>query len=161
VAVDVVSEISIAVPRGETASYASDPDNASDWYENIKAVEWKTPRPLAVGSQVAFVASFLGRRLSYTYQVVELVPGERLVMRTAEGPFPMETSYEWKDRPGGGTLMSLRNRGEPAGFAKVVRPLMTTAMRRANGKDLRRLKRILEGSERHRAGDSPTDSAPA
>jgi Polyketide cyclase / dehydrase and lipid transport len=144
-AVDVISEIRIDRPRGEAASYASDPDNATQWYKNIKAVEWKTPRPLAVGSQVAFIADFLGRRLSYTYQIVEFVPSERLVMRTAEGPFPMETSYDWSDGPGGSTLMTLRNRGEPAGFAKIARPLMTTAMRRANGNDLRRLKAILDG----------------
>jgi uncharacterized membrane protein len=145
VVIDVISEIRIERPRDEAASYASDPDNATQWYENIKAVEWKTPRPLAVGSQVAFIASFLGRRLSYTYEIVELMPSERLVMRTAEGPFPMETSYDWSDGPGGSTLMTLRNRGEPAGFAKIARPVMRTAMRRANGKDLRRLKEILEG----------------
>jgi uncharacterized protein YndB with AHSA1/START domain len=128
------------------AAYAGDPGNATDWYENIKAVRWETPPPLAVGSRVAFEAQFLGRRLSYTYEIRELAPGERLVMSTAQGPFPMETTYAWTDAPGGGTRMTLRNRGEPAGFAKVAAPMMTAAMRRAMRSDLRRLKAILEAA---------------
>jgi uncharacterized protein YndB with AHSA1/START domain len=144
VPVDVETGIEIARPREEVAAYACDPDNATAWYENIQAVSWETPPPLTVGSRVAFVASFLGRRLSYTYEIVEFVPGERLVMRTAEGPFPMETTYEWRDSLDGGTLMTLRNRGEPSGFANVAAPLMARAMRRANRKDLDALKALLE-----------------
>ena len=143
-AVDVETRIEIARPRAEVAAYAADPDHATAWYENIKAVEWETPPPLAVGSRLAFAAAFLGRRLEYTYEVREHVPGERFVMSTAEGPFPMETTYAWEDAPGGGTAMTLRNRGEPAGFARVAAPLMARVMARANRADLRRLKGILE-----------------
>ena len=142
--VDVVSEIAIARPRADVAAYACDPDNATEWYENIKAVEWRTPPPLAVGTRLAFVATFLGRRLEYTYEVREHAPGERFVMSTSEGPFPMETTYAFEDAAGGTTRMTLRNTGEPAGFAKVAGPVMARAMRRANGQDLARLKEHLE-----------------
>jgi len=142
--VDAVSEIVIARPRADVAAYACDPDNATEWYENIESVGWRSPRPLAVGTRVAFVARFLGRRLDYTYEVRDLVPGERFVMSTAEGPFPMETTYTFEDAADGGTRMTLRNRGEPAGFAKVGAPVMARAIRHANGKDLRRLKTLLE-----------------
>jgi uncharacterized membrane protein len=144
VTVEVVTETEIARPRDEVAAYAADMDHTTDWYENVKSVEWETPRPLTVGSRVAFVADFLGRRLSYTYEIAELVPGERLVMRTAQGPFPMETTYTWADAGEGATWMTLRNRGEPAGFKRVAAPLMVRAMQRANTKDLARLKQILE-----------------
>jgi uncharacterized membrane protein len=143
-AVDVVSEITIARPRAEVAAYAADPDNATAWYENIKSVEWRSPPPLAVGSRLAFVAQFLGRRLAYTYEVVDFVPGERFVMRTAQGPFPMETTYGWQDTADGATRMTLRNHGEPAGFAKLTAPMVAAAVRRANRKDLERLKQVLE-----------------
>ena len=97
-----------------------------------------------VGSRIAFVARFLGRRLAYTYEIRELRPGERLVMSTENGPFPMETTYVWEDAGGGSTRMTLRNRGEPSGFGRVAAPMLANAMRRANTKDLARLKTILE-----------------
>jgi hypothetical protein len=142
--VDVETEVVIARPRAEVAAFAADPDNATAWYENIDQVEWRSPRPLAVGTQLAFVARFLGRRLAYTYEVKEHVPGERFVMSTAEGPFPMETTYTWRDEPGGGTRMTLRNRGAPSGFSRIASPFMARAVKRANSRDLRRLKAILE-----------------
>ncbi len=142
--VDVVTEIAIARSRQEVADFACDPDNATAWYVNIKAVDWNGPKPARVGSRMAFVAQFLGRRIAYTYEVKEVVPGRRFVMSTAEGPFPMETTYTWEDAPEGGTRMTLRNRGAPTGFSKLAAPIMTAAMRRANRKDLQRLKTILE-----------------
>jgi hypothetical protein len=142
--VDVTTAIDIDRPRSEVAAYAADPDNATAWYENIKTVAWQTARPAAAGTKVSFVAQFLGRRLEYVYEVVESKPGERFVMRTAQGPFPMETTYVWEDNASGGTTMTLRNRGEPSGFSKVAAPIMVSAMRRANRKDLARLKGILE-----------------
>lgn len=143
-AVDVQTQIEIGRPRADVAAYAADPSNATDWYRNIERVEWKTSPPLAVGSRVAFVATFLGRRLVYTYEVREYVPDERLVMSTADGPFAMETTYVWSDTAAGGTRMALRNRGEPTGFSRLVAPAMAAAVRRANRKDLARLKRKLE-----------------
>ena len=135
--VDVVTEVEIARPREEVAAYAGDPANAPEWYQNIESAERTGEH------SVAFVARFLGRRLAYTYELQEHVPGERLVMSTSEGPFPMETTYEWADAPGG-TRMTLRNRGRPSGFATIAAPALAAAMRRANRKDLARLKRILE-----------------
>jgi uncharacterized protein YndB with AHSA1/START domain len=144
VAVDILTEVVIARPCAEVAAYASDPDNAPSWYVNIKAVEWKSPRPLALGSRLAFVAQFLGRRLAYTYEIIDVAPGQRLVMSTAEGPFPMETTYTWEGLADGRTKMTLRNRGQPSGFSKLAAPLMASAMRKANRKDLDQLKALLE-----------------
>ena len=142
--VDVLTETVIRRPVAEVAAYAGDPGNAPDWYANIDSVEWETPPPVAVGSRMAFVARVLGRRLADTYEVAELVPGERLVMRTAQGPFPMETTYTWQAMDEGATRMTLRNRGRPSGFTGIAAPFMAAAMRRANRKDLAALRARLE-----------------
>jgi uncharacterized membrane protein len=146
--VDVETSVVIDRPRSEVAAYAGDPSNAPAWYVNIKSVEWKTPPPARAGSQVAFVAHFLGRRMAYTYEISEVMPGEKVVMRTSEGPFPMETTYTWEDTTTGGTRMTLRNRGNPSGFSRLVAPFMATAMRRANNNDLQALKTKLESDGR-------------
>jgi uncharacterized protein YndB with AHSA1/START domain len=175
-AVDVTTEIVIARPRHEVAAFAVDPDRIALWYVNIRAIEWKTPPPLGVGTRlalaadflrrrleyvyevveprvergarVAFVAHFLGKRIAYTYELHEVVPNARLVMRTAEGPFPMETTYTWRDAAPGRTAMALRNRGTPAGFSRLLAPFLAMAVRRANRKDLALLKSILEARTR-------------
>ena len=141
---DVETSVVIDRPRPLVADYAADPDRAPLWYANIASVRWETPRPMQVGSRLAFVAKFLGRRLEYVYEVVALEPQRKLVMRTSDGPFPMETTYVWDDAESDATLMRLRNRGIPAGFSRVIMPFMRFAVRRANQKDLARLKSILE-----------------
>lgn len=144
VTVDVLTQIVIDRPRAVVAAYAVDPDNATSWYVNIKSSRVLHP-PVELGSLIEFTAQFLGKKLVYTYEVVEYEPGEKFVMRTANGPFPMETTYTFADAGEGKTLMTLRNHGAPSGFSKMVGPAMEIAMRRANNKDLRRLKEILEG----------------
>jgi uncharacterized membrane protein len=144
--VNVEVETVIHRPRELVSQYASDPAHAPDWYANIESVTWQTPPPAQIGSRLNFVAHFLGRRLAYTYEIAELVPSERLVMRTADGPFPMETTYTWHELDPARTRMTLRNRGEPAGFSRLAAPVMERAMRRATSKDLQRLKEILENT---------------
>ncbi len=159
IAVDVVSEATIRAPLKEVAGFVANPDNAPKWYVNIKSVEWETSPPLTIGSKIAFVAHFLGRRLAYTYEIVEYEPDAKMVMRTAEGPFPMETTYQWRSIEENVTHMTLRNRGAPAGFSKIFAPFMTPAIRRANRKDLMVLKRLLEKPVENHDGDDVEDSA--
>jgi uncharacterized protein YndB with AHSA1/START domain len=141
--VNVQTGILIRRPRDEVADYASNPDNAPKWYQNIDLAQRLTTGPLSTGSKVDFIARFLGRELNYTYEFVEFVPGEKLVMRTAQGPFPMQTTYTWTDEHGG-TRMTLGNTGKPSGFGRLAGLFMAPMIRRETRKDLQKLKSILE-----------------
>ncbi len=142
--VDVTTKIVIAAPNDKVSAYATNPDNAPQWYRNIKSVEWKTPRPLAIGSLIAFKAKFLGKELSYIYEIKKYIPGHYLVMCTSQGPFPMETTYQWEPVNDQACTMTLRNMGNPSGFSKLLGPFMAMAMRYTNQKDLKLLKSIIE-----------------
>ena len=142
--VDVVTDININKPIDVVSEYATNPDHAPEWYVNIHSAEWITPKPLAIGSQIAFKASFLGRELAYVYKIVEYEPGKKLVMKTATGPFPMETTYTWQEIDSNRTRMTLQNKGIPTGFSKLFTPFMSNMMKKANNKDLEKIKHILE-----------------
>ncbi|MBV7409274.1 SRPBCC family protein [Maritimibacter sp. DP1N21-5] len=133
----------IKADRPRLAAFAADMGNAPRWYRNIASVDWKTAPGTSPGARAAFVAQFMGRALAYTYEIREHIPGERLVMSTEDGPFPMETVYEWFDEGAGRTRMRLTNRGRPEGFKAVLMPVMSLAMRRAMTQDLAQLARVL------------------
>jgi hypothetical protein len=147
--IDVTTEVDIARPRHQVARFAMDPENATRWYRNIKEIQWRSPKPLQVGSRIAFVARFLGRTLAYTYEIKQLDEDSQLVMATSDGPFAMETTYLFSDGPAGETRMTLRNRGTPSGFGRIAGPMMRKAIRRANEGDLARLKGVLENPAPH------------
>ncbi|MEE9094815.1 SRPBCC family protein [Pseudarthrobacter phenanthrenivorans] len=141
--VNVQTEIHINRPRAEVADFAANPENAPRWYVNIHKSQRLDSGPLGPGSKVAFTAKFLGRELKYTYEFVDYVSGEKLVMRTAQGPFPMQTTYTWTD-DAGGTRMTLGNSGSPSGFSRLAGLVMEPIIRRETGRDLEKLKSILE-----------------
>lgn len=142
--VDVSTSIVIDRPLSLVAGYTMNPLNAPSWYQNIHSVRRLDENDFGVGSRTAFEATFLGRNLSYTYEVARFSENEELVMATAQGPFPMRTTYRFEAVGPTTTRVHLRNDGEPAGFSKLVAPLMETMMRRANMADLRALKDLLE-----------------
>lgn len=141
---EMTTEIEIDRPRSEVAAFASDPDNTVAWLRRTKSVEWQTPRPIAVGSRVAYVGQFLGRRLEQVYEVAAIVPGERLVMKLHGGRDLIEMIYTWRDSPAGGTVMTLRERAELSWPMRINLSLIRPVIRRVSRRSLERLKAVLE-----------------
>jgi uncharacterized membrane protein len=141
---DVRVETVIERPRSEVAAFATDWRNDTAWIRALNEVELVTEEPLRVGSQVRRVAGFLGRRIEYVNEIVELEPGARLTMRSVSAPFPMTVVYEFEDA-GAGTLMRIKARGDASGFYRLAGPALSLAVKRGIAGDLARLKAVLEG----------------
>src|SRR3954454_21500284 len=154
VSTDVTVEQQIARPRAEVAAYASDWRNDPSWIRALTDVRLGaepplhggrrgTEPPFSVGSRVARVAQFLGRRMEYVNEVTEWGPGERLAMRSVKAPFPMTVVYEFEDA-GDGSLMRIRATGDATGFYRLAGPLLSLQVRRGVAGDLAQLKEVLE-----------------
>ena len=151
-AINVKAELLINKPKDEVAAYATDPVNDPVWISGMVESKMLTDPPLAQGSQVERVASFLGRRIQYILEVVDWEPGSRMGMHSIKGPFPMDVTYEFEEAPSEmvelGTLAKISVRGEASGFFKLASPLLAQAVKRSIGKDLKNLKEIMETAGR-------------
>jgi uncharacterized membrane protein len=143
-AVDVTTTGTIRRPREEVAAYLRDPANDTEWIGGLRSARLLTLGPVAVGSQVERVASFLGRRVEYVNEITELT-GDRLVMRSVRSPFPMRVTYWHRPTGDSATEVSVRVEGDAGHFYALAAPLLGLAVRRSIARDLRNLKRVLEG----------------
>lgn len=142
--IEVRVETTIGAPRAKVAEYVVDPETAPEWYENITSAEWKSEKPLRVGSRIGFTANFLGKQMKYTYEVREFIPGEKLVMEAVDSPMAMQTTYLFADGGAGKTRFTLINCGKQSKYFGFLSPIMSIAMKKAMTKNLRDLKRIME-----------------
>jgi uncharacterized membrane protein len=142
-AVDVSATGTIQRPRDKVAAYLRDPANDTEWIGGIRSARLLTPGPVAVGSQVERVATFLGRRVQYVNEITELT-ADRLAMRSVRSPFPMRVTYGHRNAGGAATEVSVRVEGDAGRFYGLVAPLLGLAVRRSITRDLRNLKQVLE-----------------
>jgi len=142
--VDVTATAAVGRPREEVAAYLRDPANDTSWIGGLRSARLLTAGPVGVGSRVERVASFLGRRVEYVNEVTELT-GDRLVMRSVRSPFPMQVTYGHRAATDGATEVSVRVEGDAGRYYALLAPLLGVAVRRSIARDLRNLKRALEG----------------
>src|SRR5687768_15922343 len=132
-------------PREQVARYAMTPENEPEWIGGIKESHMVTDPPVRVGTEVARVASFLGKRIDYALRVTQHEPGRIIVMDSVRGPFKMKVTYAFEDDGGGGTRVINRVEGESSGFYGPADSLMAIQVRRSLRRDLKTLKRLMEG----------------
>ena len=146
--VDVSTEIIINLPKEKVAEFASDPGNVPNWCAHIKSVEWNNDAPLRAGAKLVFNQQTMRRPHQHVYEVVEIIPGQKVIMKTRSHGMRMETTVAWQAISENTTCMTLRNRGVPIAFSKSIAPLLRLAIRKASRRNLKQLKKMLELSYR-------------
>ncbi len=141
---DVTAETSMARPRDEVTIYVIDNRNDPIWIGGISESELQGEPPIAVGSRVRRVASFLGKRIEYVNEVERLDPGALLVMRSVKSPFPMRVTYAFADADDGGTVARIRVEGDPSKLYRVAGSVMRRLVHRSISRDLATLKSLME-----------------
>jgi hypothetical protein len=145
--VDITAQVHIRRPLPEVAGYMIDPRHDPEWIGGVREAHVVGDGPLAPGTHVARVARFLGRRVEYVNEIVELDPARCLDMRSVAAPFPMRITYSFEARDGG-TAVRNRVRGDVRGFFALFGPLLAPLVRRSVQRDLERLRDVLEQRER-------------
>jgi hypothetical protein len=144
---DVTVRTVYEAPRALVAAVAGDPANAIRWSGNVHHVRWHGEPRIVEGACFDLLTRALGREMTSTYRVVDLVPQERLVTRVEQGPYPLEVTMTWWDEEPGAsgprTGMALRRAGRAPTMATLGSGAVTLGMRRAMRRDLERLRLVL------------------
>jgi hypothetical protein len=139
---DVTSSTVIPRPVADVWAYLVDPANDVTWTSGLLEARPLTEGGLRPGARVERVSKFLGRRMTYTIDVIEVDEGRSIRMKTSAGPFPIEVTYLLEPADGG-TRFSIRNQGEPSGFFALTGPLLAAAVRRQVQLDVETLRDLL------------------
>ncbi len=139
--VDVAVEIDR--PPERVFQFVADFENNPIWQSGMRSARFTSPAPLAVGSTYEQVASFLGREVVSSFEVVAYVPGRKVAATSVGGSFPI-TFTRQVDPVGAGSRVSAHIEGDARGFFRIARPLLRWLVRRSIRRDYANLKRILE-----------------
>jgi hypothetical protein len=144
--------IEIARPVEAVFAFTHDPANDAMWQPTIAESRVLTEGPMRVGTRIAEVRRFLGRRIEATYEVTELEPNRRSSIKTTSGPIPLTGSYVLEPVDGR-TRFTMRLETDAHGFFKLAEPVFARMARREMESNLGHLKDLLESREAAREQD--------
>ncbi len=141
---DVTVERTIERPVAVVSSYVCDLPNAVHWMSKVSAARWDDGSEAKAGAKVVF-STFASKDVEdWVWEVVDFAQGEKLVMKTASGPFPQQVTWTWV-AAGSGTTMSMQITGKPSAKDRLRSPLMGRELQTSMTEDLGALKGMLEG----------------
>jgi uncharacterized protein YndB with AHSA1/START domain len=140
----IEESVEINRPVEEVFSYATNPENFSEWVGNVIEVRKDASGPLREGETFTAEQKLLGRRFEAPFEVIAYEPNRRYAHRSTGGPAPVTMNFTYEPVSSESTRITQRNEGEPGGFFGLVGPLLQRALRRQVRTNLENLKDMLE-----------------
>lgn len=134
----------IARPATEVFAFFADASNNPLWQKGQRSCVWATPPPIAVGSVYDQEATFLGRKVTSRFEVVEYDPKGVITIQSIRGSFPITVRRSVQPVGSHRSRVIADISGEPAGFFRVASKALQRSAQRSVDADYDRLKHLLE-----------------
>ena len=133
----------ISRPVDEVFAFVEDARNRPRWDDSVDSEELTSPEPIGVGSTVRTKLRSMGKDYVYTWEIVEHEPPHRMKVESTSGPFPTTLDFRFDGRDGG-TLVNASVTGRPAGFMRILQPMIARTTQKNLDRGFARLKQALE-----------------
>ncbi len=140
----VTAEVEVYRPSEAVFAYLSDFENNPRWQGGMREARFTSEPPLRAGSTYDQVATFLGRRIVSSFEVVALEPGRSISIATTQSSFPIRVTRRVEPIDAASTRVTAEIEGDATGFFRVASPILRWIVQRSVRKDYANLKRVLE-----------------
>jgi uncharacterized protein YndB with AHSA1/START domain len=134
--------IEVEVPREEAFDYVADLTTAPEWDPGIRSSKQLDEGPTRVGSAFEVVAEFRGKPQTFRYEVLELDPGRRLVIRGESEKAISDDTITFADA-GGETVITYGSVLRLKGISRVAEPFLAGTFAKLGKVALEGLERTL------------------
>jgi uncharacterized membrane protein len=138
--------VTIDAPLQVVFDYLVDGQNLPAWDASITECVRIGPGPIEVGTRYRGASKIMGRRIEWTTEVIDLVPGVRAASRSVEGSLRFTIRYEFAETPEGTSVRYLltADSGLGGAFGRVMEPLVEKAQTKVVRANLATVARHLE-----------------
>ena len=136
----------IARPAEEVFDFLALAEYLPRWDSSVLECVQVGSGPVTVGTRYRGASRIVGRRIEWTTEVTEFVPGVRMTSRSVEGPLTFTVSYEVSSCPAGTTLRYrlAAESGLGGAFGRALEPIVQRAQTKVVRANLDTLVRLLE-----------------
>ena len=139
----IQQSVTINQPVEQVFAFMSDTRNTTRWHPSVSEARATLEGPAQIGTQVTEVRTLLGRKMELTFEIVELEPNKRIVMKSVSGPLPLNITITFESL-GNATSITLDAVTEDSGLLKLADGVIEGMLKKDMEADLSTAKHVIE-----------------